>query len=110
MITYLAIAFTSTDPRQEQYRFELANRAAAELMSEGRVVFSPISHSYPIHRHLTVPDDFHFWMEQDLPILKLCGELIVCDEGTGAYKHSKGVQEEIRFAEENNIPVTVRRF
>jgi hypothetical protein len=110
MITYLAIAFTSKDPRQEQYRFEFANRAAAELMDEGKIVFSPISHSYPIHKYLIGPDDFHFWMEMDLPILRKCGELIVGDDGTKSYIHSAGVQEEIRCAEEMVIPIIIRRF
>ena len=109
-IVYLAIVFSDPDPNIMLYRFELACRAAAELMDEGYIVFSPISHSYPIAKHLGKMTDHDFWMRQDVPFLDICSEMIVVDDPLGAWQHSKGVQEEINYCVQHDIPWSVRRF
>ena len=109
-IVYLAIAFTHNSREVMKLRYEHANYAAAELMDEGYVVFSPISHSYGISKYLDRIVDHEYWMDQCLPILEVCDELIIFDDPMGSWKHSKGVQAEIHYAKELGIPVTVRRF
>ena len=91
-------------------RYELANVAAAILMQEGHVVFSPISHSYPISKYLHNYGDHNFWMNQDMPILKNCSEMIIIDDPNQAWKESKGVNEEISNAQAWEIPWKVRKF
>jgi hypothetical protein len=89
---YIAIPYRNNP----EYSFEIANFVSAELMKKGYIVFSPISHSHPIGLVMNKQFDHEFWMNQDLPFLKFCDELIViCIEG---WKESKGVQEEIAMA------------
>ena len=51
-IIYLAAPYSHPDPGVRERRFRAINRAAAALIAEGRIVFSPISMSHPIE-----PDD-----------------------------------------------------
>jgi nucleoside 2-deoxyribosyltransferase len=74
-------------------------------MLEGNAVFSPIAHSHGVAdympEHIRLNGDF--WMEQDLPLLAKCDEIVVlCLEG---WEQSSGVQQEIAFARERGIPV-----
>ena len=105
MIVYLATPYTHPDARIRQARFEIANHVAAWIMRQGHSVFSPISHSHHIAEHL--PDDLllnhEFWMDQDLPLLRVCNALWVYP--ANAAQTSKGVVREIREAEALGIPV-----
>lgn len=81
-------------------------------MSEGKVVFSPISHSHNIADHLDekLRTDQEFWMTQDLPFIGKCDRMIVV-QIVGAYDgdrligESKGCQAEIIEAINNEIVV-----
>ena len=79
-------------------------------MLDGHVVFSPISHSYPVAKELPkhLITDHYFWMKQDLPLLKKCDKMVVVDlikDGKHLIEESRGVQKEIEFAKENRIPI-----
>ena len=74
MIIYLACPYWHEDKKIRRSRFQSANIAAAELMEDGYVVFSPLSHSVPISKY-TGDQDHNFWMRQDLPMLELCDEM-----------------------------------
>lgn len=103
---YLAIPYTWNP----DLSFQIANKVAAELMSNSEVVFSPISHSHSIADHLNpeLRTDQEFWMHQDLPFVKKCDKMvIVCIDGDHEMiRRSKGVQREIKEAEMNQIPIT----
>lgn len=105
-LTYLAIPYTF-DPDKS---FEIANEVAAELMSEKKVVFSPISHSHKIADYLA-PElrlSQEFWMAQDLPMLLRCNTvtlILIGDKGKELVENSKGCQEEIKTAEAYGIPI-----
>lgn len=108
MKIYLAIPY-SFNPT---FAFKIANKIAAKLMSEGHVVFSPISHSHNIADHL--PDklrtDSKWWMSQDLPLIDWCDELhVVCigEFGSELIAESKGVCEEIEYANQKRKPVKI---
>lgn len=105
MIVYLAAPYTHSDEDVRLLRFDDACRAAAWAMSQGHTCFSPISHSHPIADHL--PDelllDHQFWMDQDLPLLRVANEVwVYMGEG---WDKSKGMAREIREAEALGIPV-----
>ena len=107
-LVYLAIPY-SYNPEES---FKIANAVAADLMSQGYAVFSPVSHSHPISFELH-PDlqlDHDFWMNQDLPILTKCEEMFVVNVdaifGPCLIEKSRGLQREILTAKENNIPIT----
>ncbi len=125
MVLYLACPYSHPDPAIREYRYSTVNRVAAQLMKANIVVFSPLSHSVPIARHL--PDiemEHQFWMLQDLPHLRRCEELLIL--GLPGWQQSRGVCEEmfkalawrkpITLIEESDIenlptiPATARRF
>jgi len=100
---YLASPFTHSDPAVRQQRFEAACRAAAALISRGKTVFSPISHSYGICRY-GVPLDWRFWERHDRCHLQSCDEVVVLM--LDGWSESVGVQAEIAIAHELGKPVT----
>ena len=64
-IIYLACPYTHPSAEVRLQRFELATRAAAKLISEGLIVFSPITMSHPIDmqlagKHNTLAANFGF--------------------------------------------------
>lgn len=106
MLLYLACPYSHPDPSVREYRYCTANRVAAQLMKAGIVVFSPLSHSVPISRHIpAVEMDHRFWMNQDLPLLCQCDEVLVLYlEGC---RQSLGVRAEIFEALAHEKPITL---
>ncbi|MCX7425138.1 MAG: DUF1937 family protein [Planctomycetia bacterium] len=103
---YLASPFTHVDPEVRQQRFEAACRAAAVLINRGKIVFSPISHSYGICAY-GVPGDWHFWQRHDQRYLEMCDEVVVLM--LDGWQASVGVQAEIAIARELGKPITFLR-
>lgn len=104
-IIYLAIPYTFNP----EISFKIANEVAADLMKDGYIVFSPISHSHPISINLDekLRCDHDFWMKQDLPILKLCSKviMIVPNGVQKLIQQSRGCVMEIQTATHYNIPI-----
>lgn len=103
---YLAIPYTFNS----ELSFEIANRVSAVLMDKDTVVFSPISHSHPIADYMDEGLRYsqEFWMNQDLTLLSLAKEMclvVIGKNGEKLIEESKGCQSEIKFAQENNIPI-----
>lgn len=94
---YLAAPFSHLDPKVRAWRVEQADKKAAELMMQGYLVFSPLSHSYPISKHCDVdPCDHDFWLRQDLWLLVVCDELhVLCLDG---WEDSTGINIEWKCA------------
>lgn len=94
---YLACPFSHPDPKVRTQRVEQVDKKAAELMMQGYLVFSPLSHSYPISKHCNVdPCDHKFWLRQDLWVLASCDELhVLCLDG---WKESIGIDAEGEYA------------
>jgi hypothetical protein len=95
-LIYLAIPYTWNPEKS----FEIATKVAAQLMEEGKVVFSPVTHSHPISQY--IDDNFRldhdFWMSMDLPILKKCDLLcviVISDDGFDLIENSRGCKREI---------------
>ena len=103
MLIYLASPYSHEDPEIRQQRFETVCFVAANLMREGRHVFSPIAHSHPIAVKGDLPLDFSYWEEFDRKMVSACQELwVVRMDG---WVESRGVKAEIKIAEEVGIPV-----
>jgi len=85
-------------------RFEELTKKAGELMKEGLVVYSPITHGHMITVLCPdIPLDFDWWQKQSLEMLSHASTLMVLKlEG---WEKSKGVGNEIIFACELEIPV-----
>lgn len=100
---YLASPYSHPAPEVRHQRFEAVNKAAAELMRRGHVIFSPISHSHIIARDHDLSTDWGFWERIDLEFVKKCDELWVLKlDGWGK---SRGVNSEISYAQLLGIPV-----
>ncbi len=103
-IAYLACPFSDPSSAICDLRFKAANYAAGVLMQQGEVIFSPLSHSYPIAQAINAPTLWDFWKPQDEAILRRCTKLyVLCIDG---WLRSVGVREEVEIAHEMGIPIT----
>ena len=103
-LIYLASPYSHDDPKVRHERFVHACRAAGKLMSEGKIVFSPISHTHPIAQYCDLPKDWMFWERQDRAIIEWCGAMVVLR--LPGWQESKGVQAELAIADEYGLPVS----
>jgi nucleoside 2-deoxyribosyltransferase len=79
---YLASPYSHDDPAVRLQRFETACRAAAILLRNGVLVFSPIAHTHPIALAGDLPLDWAFWQRFDREMIAACDEVIVlCLDG-----------------------------
>ena len=102
-LVYLACPYSHPDGAVRERRFHAVNRAAARLMSQGMMIFSPISHTHPIAVDGKLQTGWDFWERYDRICISCCHEMIVlCLDG---WKESVGVQDEIGIAKELGIPV-----
>jgi len=102
---YLATPYSHPDKKVMRERFEVVNKKAGELMLEGNVVFSPISHSHPVAQTMDekLVCDHELWMKQDMPFLEFCDELWVLHvEG---WHLSLGVKTEMARAKRLKMPI-----
>lgn len=101
---YLACPYSHSSKAVRMQRVIAVDEKAAELMEQGNLVFSPLSHSHPISMHTDIePCDHDFWLRQDLWILKVCDELhILCLEG---WSESRGVGVETEEALKLELPI-----
>ncbi len=101
---YLASPYSSPAPAVRHLRYTQAVRAAAFLMRQGHVVFSPIAHSHNIEMMgLPEPQSGHFWQQQDEPLLAKASRLLVLT--LPGWLDSKGIEWEIELAESMDLPV-----
>ncbi|HEY5235650.1 MAG TPA: DUF1937 family protein [Rhabdochlamydiaceae bacterium] len=102
-LIYLACPFRHADPQVQRKRCAAAHYTAAQLSSQGRHVFSPLTHNAILIDILQDSLPGEHWMQFDLAILAGCKYLFVLKmEG---WELSKGVRREILFAQERGIQV-----
>lgn len=103
MISYLAGPYTSEHIHIRDRRYHQISFVAAQLMKRGELVYSPITACHHIAADYELPKDANYWLRQNLAFLSRCDRLLVLQlEG---WEDSEGVQREIEFATENNIPI-----
>lgn len=96
MKIYLAIPYTGF----EKESFAIANKVTARLMSEGHVVFSPISHYHIIATTYNLPKDWNYWKQLDESFIEWCDEIrivVMNNNGIDRISKSSGVQGEIKI-------------
>ena len=101
-LVYLACPYSHPEESVRLARFDAANKAAADLMKAGVLVFSPISHTHPIAAY-GLPLGWDFWERYDREYLNVCKALVVLE--FGAWFASKGVQAEISIMTGLHRPV-----
>lgn len=104
---YLATPFTHDDPDVERQRYEEVTHVAGELMkleTQNLIIYSPITHSYPIHIKHKLPGDWEFWKKYDTAFLEWADQLWIWTKDD-AWKTSTGVNKEMEIARELNKPI-----
>lgn len=102
-LVYLASPYSHASREVMVERYEAICAVAARLMAKGVYLFSPIAHTHAIAAKGNLPGDFKFWEQYDRTMLAACGELWVCM--IDGWRESKGVNAEIKIAEELGLPV-----
>lgn len=99
---YLACPYNHSSSEVRAGRYTLVTKVAANLISRGHTVFSPITHSHPIAEH-GLPGGWDYWQTFDRIILSVCGKLWVLK--LDGWDRSEGVREEIKTAEEMRLEI-----
>jgi hypothetical protein len=102
-LVYLASTYTHEDPKIKEYRWIKICEKASQLASEGMMVFSPIAMCHPMSVFGKLPGDWTFWEKFDRAYLSCSNKMIVYK--LKGWETSKGVQSEIKIAEEMGIPI-----
>jgi hypothetical protein len=103
-LIYLASPYNHPDKATMISNFEIVSKKAAELVAEGKVVYSPITYGHTLVEFQEMTTDQEFWMGFCLTLLEKSEELYVYM--MPGWDKSKGVAEEIEFAKQHNIPIT----
>lgn len=92
---YLASPYSHPDPSVREHRYHAACRAAAAMLRDGYVVFSPIVHSHPLVA-FGLPTAWSAWERIDRAYLERCDEVMVLM--LDGWEASVGVRAEIDIA------------
>jgi len=99
---YFAIPYSDDDKNIRQHRFEIARTITAQIINEQNYIipFSPVVYTHDLSQYV---GSEHDWYEWDLQFLARCDAMVVIQlEG---WEVSYGVQKEIKFCEENGLPI-----
>lgn len=100
---YLASPYSHPDIDVRVWRFEQVAYAAAHLMGEGHLVFSPITHSHPI-AICGISGAWERWHDFDELMIRVCEEgfwILMLD----GWRASVGVRAEKQIAESLSRPI-----
>lgn len=102
------IAAPYGDPHKPiiEYRIHKVEEYLAYLMFKGEHAISPLLMHHVLNKGFIIPDDFKFWGNYCLSLLKRCDKMIVLK--LDGWVGSRGVGEEILFCNANDIPVEFR--
>jgi len=92
---YMAHPYSDNPERN----FDLANERASRLVKKGFHLYSPISHTHPIHMVAGMP--WEFWMDFDESFMKICDGIILCP----GWENSKGCNIERKFFQDHGKDV-----
>lgn len=109
-LTYLTVPYSYTHENKEfvekikRVRYETATRAAAWLMNTySWNVFSPITHSHPLHAIAGMRGDWEFWKKVDTEYIECSCRLV--NLVIPGWRESIGVTAENEIAKRLGIPV-----
>lgn len=100
---YLASPYSHPEPAIREQRYRDACQAAARLMSQGELVFSPIAHSHGIAA-AGIEGDWKSWSKFDQWFLDRCSSVVVLT--SPGWEESKGIKSELVIAERLDLPVS----
>jgi len=104
-IIFVAGVFNTKDRAVMQNNIKLIAKVSLEFMEAGYCVLTPVLMGTKILDFYNVSTAFNgMWREVSFDYIDLCTEVhVICTPG---WQDSKGVMEEIRYAESKNKPIT----
>jgi hypothetical protein len=102
-LIYLASPYSHPNDDVREMNYKIISKIAAEMVSEGHVVLSPISYGHNLLKFCDMPSDWEFWYNFCVTFLLKCDELIVIK--MPGWDISRGVLEEIEIAKNHNIKI-----
>jgi hypothetical protein len=103
-LIYLASPYSHQKEEVREMNYKIVSKIAADMVSEGNVVLSPISYGHNLLNFCDMPSDWEFWYNFCVTFLLKCDELIVVK--MPGWDISKGVLEEIEIAKNHNIKIS----
>ena len=101
---YLASPYTTTDKHLKETRLKNLKNICSILLNAKYNIISPVLHNAYLFEEVKILDSsWDFWKLYCLDILSKCNELFVFKDIQ--WESSIGVNEEIRFAKQNGIPI-----
>jgi hypothetical protein len=98
---YLACPYVHKDDAIQYRRFMKATEAAAALLKQGHLVYSPLTHGRPMAIQSGLPHGWQFWQRLDRAYIRHSSLLFVLP--LAGWLSSTGVQAEIAYAREIGI-------
>ena len=98
---YIACPYSHPNPLVRQRRYKAVTKAAAHLLAQGLIVYSPITHSHPMAMRADLPD-WEFWQKYDETFLLHSRMMVVL--AIHGWEESRGVRAEMAFAALHSIP------
>lgn len=103
MIVYVAAPYSNVKNKAELMD-RIANICGRYMLDNpGSYTITGLVHHYACQHHANLGTDWKFWKDFCLMFMQRCDKLVVLK--FDGWKESGGVQAEIRFAEENGMPV-----
>jgi nucleoside 2-deoxyribosyltransferase len=105
-IIYLAGPYSHSDPAIREGRYTLITAVAAQLISKGWIVFSPLTMTHPIDKLLAGHSETlgsEYWVNFDEAFMEFCSEIVVVM--VDGWDKSSGVAREIKFFRDRGRPV-----
>jgi hypothetical protein len=102
-IVYIASPYSHSDAAVREKNYQLVSKYTAELIAGGQTAISPIAYGHPLLSFTDMPSDWEFWQSFCLDFLRVCSSIHVLR--IPGWDQSRGVAEEIAFAQKLGIPV-----
>lgn len=102
-IIYIGSPYSHTDKAVMEENYRRVSRLAADLCSQGKVAFSPITYGHTLLGFRGMPADWEFWQNFCLSFLVKADKLLVYK--MPGWESSKGLEAEISFARDHNIAI-----
>lgn len=102
-LIYLASPYSHPDDEVREDNYIVVSNIAADMVSNGHVVFSPISYGHNLLEFKNMPSNWEFWFNFCVTFLLKCDKLVVCK--MPGWENSIGVTEEIEIARNCGIEV-----
>lgn len=107
-LIYIASPYSHEFDETRINNFKSVSKFAAKLVHDGNVVISPITYGHTLLEYHEMPSNWDFWKSFCLSFLERCDEMIVYQ--MPGWESSRGVKEEIKFAQSKGIKITYQEF